>query len=325
MEKILSQDEVDALLGGVVSGDVDTTPKDEPVAGARPYDLQHQERIIRGRMPTLDMINDRFIRLQSVSWGNTLRKVIDFTIVSTQIVKFGEVLKKFPLPSSLNIFHMDPLRGHGLFVMDAMLVYLLVDHFFGGSGQTHVKPEGRDFTLIQQRIIKTVVNLAVADLAKAWEPVQKVTIQHVRSESNPQFGMVVSVSEIVVAVKFQVQIEDNTRDLFLVYPYAMLEPIKEKLYSGLISDHLEQDLPWANRFKDQLQHCSVQATVRLGTAKVRVRDVLNFVPGDVLVLEQSPGDPIDCFVEGQLKFQGSAVVLKGNQAVRVSRVLLGAM
>jgi flagellar motor switch protein FliM len=216
---------------------------------------------------------------------------------------------------------MDPLRGHGLFVMDAMLVYLLVDHFFGGSGQTHVKPEGRDFTLIQQRIIKTVVNLAVTDLAKAWEPVQQVKIQHLRSESNPQFAMVVSASEIVVAVTFQVQIEDNARSLFLVYPYSMLEPIKEKLSSGLISDHLEQDLPWTNRFKEQLQECPVQATIRLGTAKVRVRDVLNFAPGDVLVLEQSPGDPIDCFVEGLLKFQGNAVVMKGNHALRVTRVL----
>ncbi|MEW6542364.1 MAG: flagellar motor switch protein FliM [Nitrospirota bacterium] len=320
-EKILSQDEVDALLRGVVSGEVDTTPKEEQLSGVRAYDILNQERIIRGRMPTLDMINDRFIRLMAVSWGNTLRKLIDFSLVSTQIVKFGEVLKKFPLPSSLNIFHIDTLRGHGLFVMDAMLVYLLVDHFFGGSGQTHVKPEGRDFTLIQQRIIKTVVNLAFTDLEKAWQPVQPFKISHVRSESNPQFAMVVSVSEIVVAIRFQVQIEENTRDLFLVYPYSMIEPIKEKLYSGFISDHLEQDLPWTGRFREQLQECAVRATILLGTATVRVRDVLNFTPGDVLVLDQSPGDTMTGFVEGQPKFQGNAAVLKGHQALRVTRVL----
>lgn len=322
MEKILSQDEVDALLRGVGSGEVDTSPKaDAPPTGTRPYDLLNQERIIRGRMPTLDMINDRFIRLEAISWANTLRKVIDFSIVSTQIMKFGEVVKKFPLPSSLNIFHIDAFRGHGLFVMDAMLVYLLVDHFFGGSGQTHVKPEGRDFTLIQQRIIKTIVGLAFADLQKAWEPVHQFKVQHVRSESNPQFAMVVSSSEIVVAVKFQVQIEENTRDLFMIYPYAMLEPIKEKLYSGFISDHLEQDAPWTMRFKEQLNECSVQAMVQLGTARVRVRDVLNFSPGDVVMLDQSPGDPIPCFVEGLPKLHGNAVVMKGNQAFRVSRVL----
>nr|MBI3612611.1 flagellar motor switch protein FliM [Nitrospirota bacterium] len=322
MEKILSQDEVDALLNGVVSGDVDTTPKEEaPPTGTQRYDLLNQERIIRGRMPTLDMINDRFIRLAALSWASALRKVIDFTIESTQIVKFGEVVKKFPMPSSLNIFHVDGLRGHGLLVMDAMLVYLLVDHFFGGNEQTHVKPEGRDFTLIQQRIIKTIVGLAFGDLQKAWGPVHPFKIQHVRSESNPQFAMVVAASEIVVVIKLQVQIEESMRALFLVYPYSMLEPIKEKLCSGFISEHLANESPWMSRFTEQLKECEVQATVQLGTARIRVRDVLNFTPGDVLMLEQSPGDPIRCFVEGLPKLEGGAVVMKGNQAFRVSRVL----
>jgi flagellar motor switch protein FliM len=321
-EKILSQEEVDALLRGVASGDVSTEPKEEETpAELRPYDLLNQDRIVRGRMPTFDMINDRFIRLQAVSWTNALRKVIDFTIVSTQIIKFGELVKKIPMPSSLNIFHMPPLRGHGLFVMDAMLVYLLVDHFFGGTGQTHVKPEGRDFTLIQQRIIKTIVALALADLEKAWTPVVSVKIQHVRSESNPQFAMVVSASEIVVAVTLQVQIGDVARDLFIAYPYGMLEPIKEKLYSGFFSDQIEHDSGWSDRFKRQLQECPVRATVQLGTATVRVRDVLHFSVGDVLVLEQSPSDSLVFAVEGIPKFLGNAGVVKGNQAFKVTRVV----
>ncbi len=322
MEKILSQDEVDALLKGLDSGAVETAPAAEaPAEGVQSYNLFNQERIIRGRMPTLDMINDRFLRLSAISWANALRKAVEFSVVSTQIVKFGEIVKKIPMPSSLNIFHIDVLRGHGLFVMDAFLVYLLVDHFFGGNGQTHVKPEGRDFTLIQQRIIKNITSLVMSDLGKAWEPVHKCQIAHVRSESNPQFAMVVSASEIVVAVKLEVLIEETQREVFIVYPYSMLEPIKEKLYSGFISDHIEQDLPWTGRFRDQLGGCRVEAIVRLGTAKVRVRDVLNFTPGDVLMLEQSPGDPLTCFVEGLPKLEGSAVVSKGNQAFKVSRVL----
>ena len=319
MEKILSQDEVDALLRGVLDGEVDTTPKDEEdPSGTRSYDLANQERILRGRMPTLDMIHDRFLPLQAVSWASTIRKTIEFSIIGTQIIKFGEFVKKLPLPSSLNVFHVEPLRGHGLFVMDAMLVYLVVDHFFGGTGQTHVKPEGREFTPIQQRIIKTMVTLALGDLEKAWQPVMPVKIQHVRSESNPQFAMVVSLSEIVIAVTLRVHIGEASRDMFLAYPYGMLEPIKEKLYSGFFSDHMEHDLGWATRFKEELQACALALTVQLGTATLRVRDVLNFAPGDVLVLEQSPGDPIKCFVEGHLKFLGSAGVLKGNQAFRVT-------
>lgn len=321
MANILSQDEVDALLKGMVAGDVDTAPKEEPRTGVRPYDLVNQERVFRGRMPTLEMINDRFVRLQAVSWGTALRKTVEFSIVGTQVSKFGEFLKKIPVPSSLTVFHADPLRGYGLFVMDAMLVYLLVDHFFGGAGQTYVKPEGRDFTPIQQRIIRTMVNQALSDLERAWRPVMPVKARLVRSENNPQFAMVVSVSEIVVAVTLRIHIGDAARDLFLAYPYAALEPIKEKLYSGFFSDHMEQDLGWVSRFKQNLQDCPVRVTVQLGSATVRLRDALNFSPGDVLILDQSPEDPMHCFVEGLAKFQGSAGVLKGNQAFRVSRVL----
>lgn len=320
-EKILSQDEVDALLRGVVSGEVDTTPKEEEQGGIRPYELGSQERIFRGRMPTFEMINDRFTRLQSVSWASTLRKPVEFTIVTTQIVKFGEFLKKVPIPSSLNVFRMDPLRGHGLIVMNAVLVYMLVDHFFGGSGQTHVKPEGRDFTMIQQRIIKTIIGRALADLEKAWQAVLPVKIQHLRSESNPQFAMVVSISEIVVAVTLRVDFGDSTQDLFLVYPYSMIEPIKEKLYAGFFSDHMEQDFGWTERFKERLEECPVVLTVQLGTTTLRVRDVLNFSPGDVLMLDQSPGDPLLAFVEGLPKFEGTAGVVKGSHAYRITKLM----
>lgn len=323
MEKILSQDEIDALLKGVVSGEVDTTPKDEPApaSGVKQYDLLNQERIIRGRMPTLELINDRFIRRQSVAWTSLLREAIDFVVVGTQVIKFGEFLKKVPMPSSLNVFHMHPLRGNALFVMDAFLVYLIVDYFFGGKGQTHVKPEGRDFTPVQLRIIKRLLLAALADLEKSWHAVLPVTIEYVRSESNPQFAMVVTASEIVVVVTLQVIIGETSRDLFLVYPYSMLEPIKEKLYSGLVSDQLEQDGSWNMKFREKLQECELPITVRLGTATVTVQDLLNFAPGDVVVLDQRPGDPLDGFIEGYLKLQGTPGVYKGNHACRVTKIL----
>ena len=248
MDKILSQDEIDALLKGVVSGEVETAPPVEPVAesttGVKEYDLLNQERIIRGRMPTLEMINDRFVRRQAVAWTGVLREAIEFVVVGTQVIKFGEFLKKIPMPSSLNVFHMPPLRGNGLFVMDAFLVYLLVDYFFGGKGQTHVKPEGRDFTAVQVRMIKKLLMLALGDLEKAWQAILPVKVEYVRSESNPQFAMVVTASEVVIVVTLQVIIGETSRDLFVVYPYSMLEPIKEKLYSGLVSDQLEQDGSW---------------------------------------------------------------------------------
>lgn len=324
MEKILSQDEIDALLKGVVSGEVDTTPKEgEATAkGVAQYDLFNQERIIRGRMPTMEMINDRFIRRQSVSWSNMFREAIDFAVVGTQVIKFGEFLKKIPQPSSLNVFHMSPLRGSALYVMDAFLVYLIIDYYFGGKGQTHVKPEGRDFTPVQLRVIKKLLLQALVDLEKAWHSVVPVKVEYVRSESNPQFAMVVTSSEIVMVVTLQVVLGETARELYIVYPYAMLEPIKEKLYSGLVSDQVDPNGDWSQRFRERLQECPLPITVRLGTASVTVKDVLNFSPGDVVLLDQRPGDPLDCFVEGYKKFQGSPGIFKGNHACRVTKVVM---
>ncbi|MDH5667228.1 MAG: flagellar motor switch protein FliM [Nitrospira sp.] len=323
MEKVLSQDEIDALLKGVASGDVDTDPKAAAMEGgsATPYDLLNQERIVRGRMPTLEMVNDRFIRRQSAAWTTMLREAIDFIVVGTQVLKFGEFLKKVPMPSSMNVFHMHPLRGNGLYVMDAFLVYLIVDYFFGGRGQTHVKPEGRDFTPVQLRIVRKMLASSLADLEKAWQAVLPAKVEYVRSESNPQFAMIVTASEIVVVVTVQVLLGDAARDLFLVYPYAMLEPIKEKLYSGLVSDQVEQDSSWGVKLKEKLHECRLGVSVRLGTTTVTLRDVLNFAPGDVLVLEQRPGDALDCYIEGYHKFQGSPGVYKGNHACRITKVI----
>jgi flagellar motor switch protein FliM len=323
MEKILTQEEVDALLKGVSSGEVDTSPKNAaPEAGAATlYDLFNQERIVRGRMPTLEMVNDRFTRYQAVSWTAMLREAIDFIVVGTQVIKFGEFLKKVPMPSSLNVFRIHPLRGNALFVMDAFLVYLSVDYFFGGKGQTHVKVEGREFTAIQVRIIKKLLVSSLADLEKVWHAVLPVKMEHVRSESNPQFAMIVTASEIVVVVTIQMMMGDITRELFLVYPYAMLEPIKEKLYSGLVSDQLEQDSGWTLRLRERIQECRLPLNVRLGTATVTLRDVLNFAPGDVIVLDQRPGDPLECYIEGYQKFEGSPGVHRGNHACRVTKIV----
>lgn len=323
MEKILSQDEIDALLKGVVSGEVETQAEEEgQAAGAlKQYDLFNQERIVRGRMPTLELITDRFTRHLSISWSGLLNTKVEFNIIGTQIMKFGAFMKTVPIPSSLNVFRMDPLRGNGLFVINAFLVYLVVDYFYGGKAQTHVKPEGRDFTPIQLRIIKKLVTLAFGDLEKAWRAALAVKTGLVRSEVNPQFAMVVSASEIVFVTTLQVQFGETTSDFFLVYPYSMLEPIKEKLYSGIVSDQLEQDGSWATRFHEKLQECPLGITVRLGTATVKVRDVVDFAPGDLILLDQRPGDLLDCFVEGYLKFQGSPGVSKGNHACRIEKVV----
>lgn len=323
MDKILSQDEVDALLRGVTGGEVDTTPEPvEPTDGPVPYDLGNQEWIVRGRMPTLDIIHQQFARLFRMALGDALRKPVEVTVTNQSVMKFGDFIKRLPLPVFLSIISMEPLRGLALFATDAATVYLLVDHFFGGSGQTHVKPEGQDFTLIEQRVMTRVTKLALENLEKAWEPVHQVVIKSVRSEMNPQLAAIVIPSEIVIVVTIGVELGDAVGDVHLCLPYAMLEPLREKLQTSFQSDLYEVDFGWIRRFCCRVQEASVQLTVHLGSTTISLEDLLNFSLGDVVVLDQATSLPLIATVEGTPKFTGFGVKSNGVQHFRVEKFLL---
>lgn len=318
MDKVLDQDEIDALMKGMASGDVDTLPKEaSPPAAVAPYSFGAHERVVRGRMAALDIIHDRFVKLLAVTLSRTLHRPLDLAIKNIETVKFGVLVSRLPLPSSLTVFKLEPLRGHALLAMDASLVYLLTDHYFGGSAQTHVKPEGRDFTPMQQRIIRNVAGLALQDFEKAWKGAHSLKPEIVRIESNPQFAMVVTGSELATVITLRLEMGDVSKDFFLCYPYSMLEPIKEKLYAGFISDQFEIDQHWTVRFREEIHHCPLELSIELGQASIRVDDLMHFSPGDVVVLDSSPGDPLVVSVEGIPKFQGRAGIVKGQKALQV--------
>jgi flagellar motor switch protein FliM len=222
-----------------------------------------------------------------------------------------------PMPSSLIVFKMEPLRGHALLAMDSFLVYLLLDHYFGGSAQTHVKPEGRDFTPIQRRIIRNIATLALVELQKAWQAAQPIRPEIVRLESNPQFAMVIASTELSIVIKLSINLGETERDFFLCYPYSMLEPLKEKLYAGFMSDQFEVDQHWSARFRDEIHHCLLKVEAELGQASIQVGELMNFAPGDVILLNKSLGDPNVVSIEGIPKFLGMPGTLKGQQALQI--------
>ncbi len=323
MEKILSQDEVDALLRGVSGGDVEEEVPDveEPTDGPVPYDLGNQEWIVRGRMPTLDVIHQQFSRLFRISLGEVLRKTIEVTVTNQSVLKFSEFTRRLPVPAYLQIVSMEPLRGYAMVATDAATVYLLVDHFFGGTGQTHVKPEGQDFTSIEQRIMKKVMVMGLANLEKAWEPVHKVVIKPVRSEMNPQLASIVLPSDIVIVITVGVELGDAVGDIHLCIPYAMLEPLRERLQVSFQSDFYEIDQSWVRRFSDCLRETSVTMSVHLGSTTISVEDLMNFSAGDVIVLEQSADVPLIGTIEGVPKFEGFPGTTKASQSFQISSVL----
>jgi flagellar motor switch protein FliM len=326
MEKILSQDEVDALLRGVSDGGVETEHEsqagEEYHDGPVPYDLGNQEWVVRGRMPTLDVIHQQFSRLFRVALSDILRKAVEVTVTNQSVMKFGEFTKRLPVPAYLQIISMEPLRGSAMIATDAATVYLLVDHFFGGAGQTHVKPEGQDFTIIEQRVMRKVMLMGLANLQKAWDPVQKLTIHAVRAEMNPQLASIVLPADIVIVITLGIELGNSVGDLHLCLPYAMLEPIRERLQVSFQSDFYETDLGWLTRFSSRLKEAPVRLSVCLGETELSVEELMRFSVGDVIVLNQCTTHPLTATVEGVPKFLGFPGTTKGMQSFQIQDMIL---
>jgi len=320
VSKILTQEEVDALLKGMSGGEIETeTDTVEDDSGVTVYDLTNQDRIIRGRMPTLEIINDRFARLLRTNLSSALRKVLDVSAFSLDMIKFGEFMRALPVPTSLHIFKVDPLRGHGIMVIETKLVFNLVDNFFGGSGRSFIKIEGRDFTAIEHKLINKIIIMALEDLEKAWNPVHPLKLTYVRSETNPQFASVVAPTEVVIVIKFEVELEQTVGTLIICLPYSTIEPIRSKLYAGFQSDQLEVDHQWIHRFIDQVRQAPIEISVELGHTMISARNLLTLKKGDVIQLDQDIGEPIMAKVEGVPKYRGYPGLTKGNKAFQISK------
>lgn len=283
MQDLLSQDEIDALLHGVDDGLVETESDVEPGA-IKSYDLTSQDRIVRGRMPTLEMINERFARYTRISMFNLLRRSADVAVGGVQVMKFGEYVHSLYVPTSLNLVKMKPLRGTALFILDAKLVFKLVDNFFGGDGR-HAKIEGREFTPTELRVVRMVIEQAFVDLAEAWHAVMPIAFEYVNSEVNPAMANIVSPSEVVVVSTFHIELDGGGGDLHITLPYSMIEPIREMLDAGFQSDVDDQDERWINALREDILDVDVPIDATVVRRQLRLRDILHMQPGDVIPVE----------------------------------------
>ncbi|MBE0469303.1 MAG: flagellar motor switch protein FliM [Methyloprofundus sp.] len=316
---LLSQDEIDALLHGVDDGDVETDVEvDGYVAGdARQYDFNSQERIVRGRMPTLEMVNERFARYFRISLFNFLRRSAEISISGIQIQKFSEYVQSLFVPTNLNIVRFAPLRGRALIVMEPRLVFTAVDNFFGGGGQFYNKVEGREFTPTEMRIIRLIIDLIFKDLKEAWKPVLELDFEYMNSEVNPAFANIVSPAEIVVVSTLHIELEGGGGDINIAMPYSMIEPIRDLLDAGISSDHGESDNNrWQASLRNEVMRSKVNMNSMLVEKKMKLSDVLHFKKGDVI--------PIDLPEEVMLRaesipiFRGEVGLSDGNYAVKIT-------
>lgn len=353
MNQVLTQSEVDALLSAVVEGSVESAPSGSsasaaPAAAASgpdfgggassgsgatadpsgifgadaevtPYDLTNQDRVIRGRMPTLDIIYERFIRLYRMSLSNALRKIATISIISTDLLKFGEFVNTLPIPSCMCIMRFESLHGPALLVFESKLAYALVDSFFGGTDRPYTKIEGKEFTRIELSIMRKVMDLAIRDLEEAWAPVYHADISFVRTEVNPQFVGVVPPSDVIISTTFEVELENASGTIALVIPYSTIEPIKNKLNASFQTESDRVDKEWTAKMEEHLRNTDVSVRVALGSAMVTVGDLINLNVGDIIPLAQNADGEMDVTVEDVSKFKAFFGISRGNRAVQITR------
>jgi flagellar motor switch protein FliM len=315
---ILSQDEIDALLHGVDEGAVSMEPPAVP-GEVRSFDFQTQDRIVRGRMPTLEMVNERFARLIRIGIFNFLRRAPDISVKSIEMVKFADYVHSMYVPTNLNLVRVKPLRGTALIVFEPRLVFTMVDTFFGGGGRFQAKIEGREFTATEMRVVQLMLDQVFADLAEAWAPVMQLEFEYLNSEVNPHFANIVTPREYVVVSRFGVEFEGVAGDIHVTMPYSMIEPMREVLDAGIQSDRIERDERWIGTMRENVQQADVELSSDLARTQLTLRDLIALKAGDILPIEMPR--MVTLCVERVPLFRGEFGTSNGQRAIKISEIL----
>jgi len=306
MADILSQEEVDALLSAVSSGDIPVNTVSD--SGAKKqvnvYDFKRPEMISKDQIRTLQMVHENFARFLSNFMSTYLRTVVDINLIAVDQLTYGEFIMSLPNPTSINIISMDPLVGRGIFEINPVLVFSIVDRLLGGPGYS--PSEIRLFTDIEQRIISNVVQRALGGLSVSWEHVANIDFKIVDREMNPQFCQILAPSETVAAITLEVKIVETKGIISICIPYLSLEPLIDKLSAQHLigappkktSDEQKQNIT------NNLKNASVTVTFEVGRTQLPIRDIMELQVGDVIVLDKSVNTPNYVCVENVPKFYG---------------------
>ncbi len=318
-QQVLSQEEVDALLQGITGESQKIDVEDEPTGGIRDYDIAGQERIVRGRMPTMEIISERFARNIRSGLFNLIRKSPEVSIGAIKVQKYSVFLREIVVPTNFNIVSVKPLRGNGLIVCDPTLVFAVIDALFGGAGKYHTRIEGREFSPTEQRIIRRLVDLITAEYKKAWQGIYPLELEYQRSEMQPQFANIATPSEIMVSTTFTLEIGDAIGTISFCIPYSTLEPIRDVLYSTMQGDSGEPDRRWVDLMKEQIQAADVELVAELATAPATVEQLLSFKAGDFIELDLQPG--IEAKISGVPVLECHYGISNGRYALKVDQLL----
>ena len=318
-QQILSQDEVDALLQGITGESQKLEQEEVPEGAIRDYNLASQERIVRGRMPTMEIISERFSRNIRIGLFNLMRKTPEVSVGTIKVQKYSAFLREIVVPTNFNIMAVRPLRGSGLIVCDPTLVFAVIDALFGGQGKFHTRIEGRDFSPTEQRVISRLVETITTQYKKAWQGIYPLDLEYQRSEMQPQFATIAAPGEIVVTSSFTLEVGETTGTIHFCIPYATLEPIRDVLYSAVQGDSVEPDRRWVKLLAHQIQAAEVELVAQLAHAPATVEQLLALKPGDFIELDLNK--VIEVKVDGVPLMSAQYGTSNGNYALKVEQIL----
>ena len=320
MEDVLSQDEVDALLKGMGGGDVDTEDDgSDDGREARSYDFTNQERIVRGRLPALDIINERFARGFQRHFNEMIMSSVEVTAGEVKIIKMIDYLRNLFVPTSLNIYRIDPLNGVALFILDSKLIFTAVDIYFGGTGLLPFKIEGREYTPVEMSMVRSILDITTENLAKAWGPVMDIDIEYMHSEMNPKFAGIVDPTDMIVVSQINVRFEGVEGRVDIVMPYAMLEPVRDKLEEGVQNLQGESDNRWSRTLKEEAKNIEIDLSVNLTELQMSMDDLMKMEKGDIIPLEMPK--QVTIRAEGIAIMRGVLGESNQKKAVKVDQIL----
>ncbi len=315
----MSQEELDALLKGVAGEAGAAACEPSEPSEVRPYNVATQERIVRGRMPGLDIVNDRFSRLLRVGLFNFMRRTAEITIGPVKVQKYSEFTRNLPIPANLNLVNVKPLHGTSLFVFDPNFVFFVVDSLFGGDGRLQTQAEGREFTQTEQRIISKMLAQVLEHYAQSWKSVYPLQFEFARAEMHTQFASVASPSETVIVTQCSIEFGSAGGTLYICMPYSMLEPIRDVLVSPVQGEALDVDRRWVRGLSQQIQVAQVELTASLAQVPVTLEQILNLKAGDVLPINIP--EHIVGKVDGVPVMECSYGIFNGQYALRVQKII----
>ncbi len=320
-ESFLSQEEVDALLEGVTGESQKTVEEAAEHGEVRSYNISSQERIVRGRMPTMEIVNERFARNLRVGLFNFIRRSPEISVGPVAVQRYSAFLRELAVPTNFNIVAIRPLRGSGLIVCEPALVFGVIDTLYGGIGKFQTRIEGRDFSATEQRVINRLVDVITTEYKKAWKGIYPLELDYQRSEMQPQFANIATPSEIVIATSFQLEIGDITGAIHFCFPYSTLEPIRDVLYSSTQGDSIEVDRRWVNVLTREIQAAEVTLVAELARADATVEQLLGMKKGDFIELDRA--SRIQATVDGVPIFECQYGTHNSKYALRIEKALRG--